>query len=129
MVKQKRALHALLLVIGVLSLAALACTSDQDWIIPRTPTPTVTPTPIPVTTQSMFEVGDSAKINITVFSLPLTQRPEPDTGGNRQIGTNCFKDQIVEILDIAQGEDGSIYYLVNCTLDGWTAETNLAPAE
>lgn len=129
MVTYKRTLHALLLVVGVLSLAALACTSDQEWIIPRTPTPTITPTPIPVTTNSLFQIGDSVSINIAVFSTSLTQRPEPDTGGNRQIGTNCFKDQVVEILDVAQGADGSIYYLINCTLDGWIPETNLAPAQ
>lgn len=128
MVNRTRALSALLLVVGLLSLAMLACTSDQEWIIPRTPTPTQTPTPAPITLETTFQIGDRAKVVGVGFSTQLTQRPEPGTGRNNVLGSNCFLNQEVEILDVAE-HNGEIFYRVDCILEGWIAESYLQPVE
>ncbi len=128
---RKEARHALLLVIGLLGLAVLACTSDQEWIIPRTPTPTPTPTPVPITAETRFQVGDQAVVvaGPATFQVWQTSQPEPDNRRNRVVGTQCFPGQTVEILDVAQGPDGNIYYYVDCILEGWIPEENLEPLE
>jgi hypothetical protein len=126
---QKRALWALLLVIGVLSLAVLACTSDQEWIIPRTETPTPTNTPVPLEVETQFQIGDSARVVGDGFQIPQTTLPEPDRQSNRVIGTMCFPNTVYPIVDVAVGSDGRVYYQVNCILDGWLPEDNLEPIE
>jgi hypothetical protein len=128
-ITDRRALSALLLVVGLLSLAALACTSDQTWIIPRTATPTVTPTLIPISVESAFHVGDTVVVVGNTFQIPQTSLPEADQRNNRVIGGGCFPGTRVQINEVAQGEDGNIYYNVHCVLDGWLAETNLQAAE
>ncbi len=129
--KERRALLALLLVVGVLSLAALACNSDQEWIIPRTATPTITPSPLPISMETRFQVGDRVIVVAegTTFMIYQTNLPEPDRRNNRVMGSSCFPNTTVTILDVAQGADGDIFYKVRCTLDGWLPEANLAPAE
>lgn len=129
MVMHKRALLALLLFVGVLSLAALACTSDQEWIIPRTETPTPTFTPVPLEVDTDFSIGDSARIVGNAFQVWQTTLPEPDRRNNRVIGTQCFPGQTAPIVDVAVGPDGLVYYKVSCILDGWVPETNLEPVE
>ncbi len=129
MVNHKRALAALLLVIGLLSLAALACTSDQEWIIPRTATPTPTNTPVPITAAADFAVGDRVRIVVNSFQLPQTSQPEPDARNNRVIGGGCFPNTTVPVLDVAQGPDGNIYYKVTCILDGWVPAENIEAVE
>lgn len=126
MVNRTQALAALLLVMGLLSLATLACTSDQEWIIPRTPTPTLTPTPAPITLETAFQIGDRAKVVGVGFSTQLTQNPEPSTGRNNVLGSNCFLNQEVEILDVAEN-NGEIFYRVDCILEGWISENYLEP--
>lgn len=129
MVMRKRALLALLLVVGLLSLATLACTSDQEWIIPRTATPTPTNTPLPMTGQADFQVGDRARVTGQGVQVFQTRLPEPDLINNRVLfAPPCFVGSTVEILEVAQGEDGEIYYKVNCGQEGWVPQTNLAPA-
>lgn len=125
MVIHRSALAALLLVIGLLSLAALACTSDQEWIIPRTATPTLTNTPVPISSAADFAPGDAVRIVVNSFQLPQTSRPEPDTRNNRVIGGGCFPNTTVPVLDVAQDEDGNIYYRVTCILDGWVPAENV----
>lgn len=129
MVMDRRALSALLLVIGVLSLAALACTSDQEWIIPRTATPTPTNTPVPISVETDFQIGDSVTIVGTGFQVWQTTFPEPDRRNNRVIGTQCFPGTVTEVLEVAQGDDGLIYYKVHCILDGWVPAENVEAAE
>ncbi len=129
MVMHRRALFALLLVTGLLSLAVLACTSDQEWIIPRTATPTATHTPVPMDVDTQFQVGDTARIVGTGFQVSQTTLPEPDQRNNRVIGTQCFPGQTAPILEVAEGADGLIYYKVTCILDGWVPETNLEPVD
>jgi hypothetical protein len=125
----KRALSALLLVIGLLSLAALACTSDQEWIIPRTATPTATSTPVPLTVDAEFAPGDRVRIIGISFQVPQTNRPEPDSRNNRVIGGGCFPNSTAPVLEVAQGEDGNIYYKVTCILDGWVPADNVEAIE
>lgn len=126
----RRTLLALLLFVGMLSLAALACNSDQEWIIPRTATPTPTPTPIPMDTEAEFAVGDTVEIVATgVFTIPQTNQPEPDQRNNRVMGGGCFPGQKAPVLDIAQGPDGRIYYKVSCILDGWIPADNVKAVE
>lgn len=126
---RQRAIRALLLVIALLSMAALACNSDQEWIIPRTATPDPTATSVPITIDTAFSIGDSAVIVGESFQVWQTNIPEADNGRNRVIGTQCFPGQTTEVLDVAQGDDGAIYYYVHCILDGWVSEDNLEPVE
>jgi hypothetical protein len=126
-VMHKRALLALLLCVGVLSLAALACTSDQEWIIPRTETPTPTHTPVPMNVDTQFHTGDTIRIVGNAFQVWQTTLPEADRRNNRVIGTQCFPGQTAPIVDVAEGPDGLIYYKVTCILDGWVPETNVEP--
>lgn len=125
MTMNKRALSALLFFVGMLSLAALACTSDQEWIIPRTATPTPTNTPVPITIDTTYQIGDQVRIIGTGFQVWQTTFPEADNGRNRVIGTQCFPGTSVEVLDLAQGDDGLVYYKVHCILDGWVGDDNL----
>ncbi|GAB4573034.1 MAG: hypothetical protein Kow0077_14170 [Anaerolineae bacterium] len=125
----RRALAALLMVIGVLSLAALACTSDQEWIIPRTATPTTTPTPIPLDVEAEFGPGDQVRIVGNTFQVAQTKLPEPDSRNNRVIGGGCFPNSVVPVLDVAQGTDGNLYYKVTCILDGWVPAENVEAVE
>ena len=129
MVLHKRALLALLLFVGVLSLAALACTSDQTWIIPRTETPTPTFTPVPMDVDTEFHTGDTIRITGVGFQIVQTTLPEPDRRNNRVIGTQCFPGQTAPVVDVAVGPDGLIYYKVTCILDGWVPETNVEPVQ
>ena len=129
MVMNKRALAALLLVIGLLSLAALACTSDQEWIIPRTATPTPTNPPVPISADADFGPGDQVRVITTSFQLAQTNMPEADARNNRVIGGGCFPNTVVPVLEVAQGEDGNIYYKVTCILDGWVPATNVEAVE
>lgn len=129
MVMNKRALAALLLVIGLLSLAALACTSDQEWIIPRTATPTPTNTPVPLSVEVDFGPGDTVLVVGDSFQVPQTSLPEPDTRNNRVIGGGCFPNSTAPVLQVAQGEDGKIYYQVTCILDGWVPADNVEAVE
>lgn len=129
MVMNKRALAALLLVIGLLSLAALACTSDQEWIIPRTATPTPTNTPVPLSVEAEFAPGDTVLVIGTSFQVPQTNMPEPDARNNRVIGGGCFPNSTAPVLEVAQGEDGVIYYKVTCILDGWVPADNVEAIE
>ncbi len=124
-VAHRRALAVMLAMVGMVSLAALACTSDQEWIIPRTATPTPTNTPRAVTTSSEFAIGDTVVIVGTGFSVWQTYEPEPDTGRNRVIGTQCFPGSTVEILDIGQDDAGNLFYKVHCVLDGWISAANV----
>jgi hypothetical protein len=128
-VMDKRALSALLLVVGLLSLAALACNSDQEWIIPRTATPTPTNTPVPMTVDTEFQIGDSAVVVGAAFQIPQTNFPEADARNNRVIGGGCFPGTTVEIQEVAQGDDNNIYYKVGCILDGWIPAENLEAVE
>jgi hypothetical protein len=128
-VKDKRALYALLLVVGMLSLAALACTSDQEWIIPRTATPTATYTPVPLSVETDYSIGDEIIIIGEVFQVPQTNFPEPDTRNNRVIGGGCFPGTTVTIDEIAQGDDGNLYFNVRCILAGWVPEANAEPVQ
>jgi hypothetical protein len=128
-VVNRRALYALLWVAGILSLAALACTSDQEWIIPRTAIPTATMTPVPVSSETEFQIGDRAVVVSDVFIVPLTARPERDFGGNRVVGGSCFPGTTVDILDVGQGPDGSVFYRVACAQEGWISQDNLDPVE
>lgn len=129
MARNSRALGALLLVIGMLGLAALACTSDQEWIIPRTATPEASPTPVPITIETEFGPGDQVLIVGNSFQVPQTSLPEPDTRNNRVIGGGCFPGSKAPVLEVAQGDDGVIYYKVTCILDGWVPADNVAAAE
>jgi hypothetical protein len=124
-----RALGALLLALGLLSLAALACTSDQEWIIPRTATPLPTNTPVPIDADTEFGPGDQVRIIGTSFQIAQTSLPEPDTRNNRVMGGGCFPNSLVPVLEVAQGEDGSIYYKVTCIRDGWVPAANVVAAE
>jgi len=126
----RRALLALLLFTGMLSLTALACTSDQEWIIPRTATPTPTNTLIPMESVAEFAAGDTVEIvAVGAFSIPQTNQPEPDQRNNRVMGGGCFPGQKAPVLDVAQGPDGKVYYKVTCILDGWVPADNVKAAE
>ncbi|MBN2472389.1 MAG: hypothetical protein JXN59_16810 [Anaerolineae bacterium] len=129
MVNHTRALSALLLVIGLLSLAALACNSDQEWIIPRTDTPVPTNTPLPLSGNAEFAPGDEVRIVVNSFQLPQTTNPEPDTRNNRVIGGGCFPNTTVPVLGVAEDGEGNIYYRVTCILDGWVPAENVEAVE
>ena len=129
MVMQNRAFPILLLVVGMLALAGLACTSDQEWIIPRTETPVPTETPIPLDADALYAIGDQVVITTNTFSIQMLRQPAPDSPNNRLLGGSCFKDTTVEVLEIGQDSDGNVYYKVECSLEGWLAEANLTPAE
>lgn len=130
-IKHTQAASVILLVVGLLSLAALACNSDQEWIIPRTETPTPTRTPVPMdTSAALYQMGDALRIRQTGdFFIYQTTEPEPDASHNRVMGSSCFPGTAVTPLDIAVDDDGNFYYRVRCTLEGWVPETMLEPAE
>ena len=118
MVMHKRALLALLLCVGVLSLAALACTSDQEWIIPRTATPTPTFTPVPMNVDTQYHTGDTIRIVGNAFQVWQTTLPEADRRNNRVIGTQCFPGQTAPVIDVADGSRWT-YLLQGQLHPGW----------
>ena len=130
MLRHKQSFSIVLLVVGVLGLATLACSSDQEWIIPRTETPTPTHTPVPIEQETLYEIGQPLHVldtgNPFIFQ---TNNPEPDNGNNRVIGGPCFPRQAVEVLTVAIGPEGGVFYQVHCVLDGWLAEELLEPLE
>lgn len=128
---RKRAITVLLFILGILLLAALACTSDSpEWLIPRTatPSPTATNPPLAEGAETAFDIGDGATVT-GAFQVWLTRSPEPDARSNRVMAP-CYQGTNVEVLEIATGSDGLVYYQVDCGTGagaGWTTEDFLIP--
>jgi hypothetical protein len=109
---RKQAVLALLLVMGTLWLGVLACTSDQEWIIPRT-TPEL---------ETQFQVGDTARV---VGSIQVLTTVDPDPSSSQ--ASPCFNNTIIEVLAVSEF-DGVIYYQVDCGVNpGWLSEELLQP--
>ncbi len=124
--QKKRPLLALLVVINMLLLGILACTSDQMTIfIPFTPTFTVTPT-LPAPEGGKFEVGQELLIGPrqpVAYYLTV----DPEEGAAR--AAQCFNGTTVDVLAVAES-DGVIYYQVKCMgAVGWGPEEVFDPVE
>lgn len=125
----RRTSGALLLLVGLLSLAALACYSDNP-LIPPTPTPTPTLTPVPLTAETDFQIGDSVVVVGEGFQIHQTQLPEADHRNNRVMGGTCFPGTTTTVEDVGQDDAGNIYYKVTCVLTaGWLPAENITSAE
>lgn len=121
----RRISWALLLLMGLLSLAALACYSDNP-LIPPTQTPTPTLTPVPLTAETEYQIGDSVTVVGNEFQIHQTQLPEADQRNNRVMGGACFPGTTTTVEDIGQDDAGNIYYKVTCVLNaGWLPAENI----
>lgn len=117
-------------VVAILGLMSLACWSSDTLIIKPTITPL--PTDIPPTLDSnpvagKYAVGDSVTIVTSgIAPLYITTRPEPATRSNRVPNAACYKDTVVKIEAVQQGQ-GDIYYQITCNnRSGWVSEKLLS---
>lgn len=123
---------AVLLVLGMLLLASLACYSDQiPGVLELTPVPTVEVLPTPE--DSAFGTDQYALVPFETDSkgkqranFNLTLDPEPLADSLVNSKESCLTNAVADILHAAVAKDDNIYYLVECNGSvGWTVESRL----
>lgn len=127
MKNQTRISGALLLVVVSLLAASLACYSGQiPGVFELTPYYTETPLPTPVSAR--FQVGDFALTSQETQALfNLTTYPEPLQRSLLNSKDMCLPNVAARVLYAGLGDDGIVYYLVECGGSaGWAADHRLA---
>ncbi len=125
--QQKHISATLFFVFTVLAVVTLSCYSGQLGLFELTPYYTNTPPPTAV--ESRYQVLDTVlapqEPGRTFFNMTLNPEPLLDNLTNSK--AVCQGGSPAKILYVGQGEDGKVYYLVDCLgAVGWAEEDRLA---
>ncbi|MQC27261.1 MAG: hypothetical protein DWG76_07420 [Chloroflexi bacterium] len=127
---QRKRNLSLLLAVGALGLAALACARAGEILPDDIATEQAIPTATPVrdlSAQAEYQIGEQAQIFGGSFGalVPLYGQP-----GSRSFTSQIQNNSIVIIIELGLDEDGNVWYEVDGQAgQGWLRGANLQPVQ